>query len=251
MNRRVRRLSIVFALLGLVMLAVTVQASTHVDLQYLGHMCILIAAPDGTTIVCDPYHIIPGVEFGLTALPSDVAADAVTVTHAHVDHNNTTAFPGATVINAPGEYQIGAATITGYDSFHGEEGEMSAQPNVVFVIEVAGVKIVHFGDSVVVTDEATIAEISNADVALLNIDPYVIPLTEGMPFMDHIGARTIIPSHYTHGSAAAGPQFVSLQAFLNRLDSEVMVSNGATEIRVNPGMPRQVVVLKPLFLDSN
>lgn len=238
------------AVLGLAMPATTL-ASSGVLLEYIGNTCILITAPDGTKIVCDPYRLVPGVDFGLKELPGDLTADAITVSHGHWDHNNAAAFPGVTVITACGEHQVGEAIIRGYGSFHSEHGEMSDQPNIVFVIEVAGVKIVHFGDSAVVTDPTIVADVANADIAILNIDPYVIPLDEGMPFMDRIAARTIIPSHYSHSQTVAEPQFVSLQAFLNRLDSEVIVSNGATEIRVTPRMPRQVVVLKPLFLDAS
>jgi len=207
--------------------------------------------------VCDPYNLVFGFPYGLSPLPGDVTADAVTVSRAHVDHNNTAAFPGATVIEAPGEYQIGGMVkITGYQGFQGEEGlPDEAAPNVIFVIEVAGVKIVHLGDSAVVTDPSIVAAISDADFALLNIDPYVIPWDEGMPFMDRIAARTIIPSHYSH--AAAPPtgglsQYVSLQSFLRRLRPDVIVVDGGeTEIDVPPDTPRQFVIMTPLFLASD
>jgi L-ascorbate metabolism protein UlaG (beta-lactamase superfamily) len=240
------------AILGLAVPAVGVLASGGVSLEFLGNTCILITAPDGTRIVCDPYRIFYGFPSGLSPLPGDLTADAVTVSHAHVDHNNTAAFPGASIFDAPGEYRIGAATITGYSGFQGEEGVPSttASPNTIFVIDVAGVKIVHFGDSAVVTDPAIVAAVSNADVALLNIDPYVIPWDEAMPFMDSIAARTIIPSHYSHGRAnqSSGPM-IYVGVFLNRLDGEIVVSDSSTGISVHPGMPRQVVVLKPLFLN--
>ncbi|MBE0636525.1 MBL fold metallo-hydrolase [Candidatus Bipolaricaulota bacterium] len=173
------------------------------------------------------------------------------MSHIDWDHSGSADFECAVVMDAPGTLQIGMATITGYGSFHAEEGKMSSQPNVVFVIEIDGVKIVHFGDSAVVDDPVIVADMSNADVAILNVDPYVIPWARAMPFMDSIGARTIIPSHYTHTYAPnAMSGYVSLTGFLVRMDPGLVINNGVTTIDVYAGMPRQILVMKPLFLSA-
>lgn len=64
-----------------------ISASASVTIEYIGNLCILITAPDGTRIVSDPYHDSPRPP-GLDRLPSGLAADAVTVSHLHPDHNN-------------------------------------------------------------------------------------------------------------------------------------------------------------------
>jgi L-ascorbate metabolism protein UlaG (beta-lactamase superfamily) len=175
----------------------------------------------------------------------------VLVSHADWDHSGTSAFEGAIVIDAPGKTQVGMATVTGYGTFHSEEGVMSSQPNVVFVIEIDGVKIVHFGDAPVIEDPTILTGVSDADIAVLNVDPYVIAWDLAMPFMDGIGARTVIPSHYTHKYVPNyWTPYVSLNGFLNRVDAGLVVDTGATEIDVHSGMPRQVLIMTPLFLSA-
>jgi L-ascorbate metabolism protein UlaG (beta-lactamase superfamily) len=65
----------------------SISESASVMLEYIGNSCILITAPDGTRIVSDPYHDSPRPP-SLERLPSDLAAEAVTVSHSHPDHNN-------------------------------------------------------------------------------------------------------------------------------------------------------------------
>ena len=73
-------------------------------LQFIGHSCTLLTAPDGTSILNDPYET--SRPDGLTGFPADIMADAQTVSHLHPDHANML-LDVPEVIFIPGTYQVG------------------------------------------------------------------------------------------------------------------------------------------------
>ncbi len=220
-----------------------------VALQYLGNSCTLLIAPDGTRIISDPYGN-SAHPYGLDRLPKDLTAHAVTVSHTHPDHNNTQAIGGEPeIIDSPGTYQVGEVTITAYAGREGSpSGPSATMANTVFVFEIEGIKIVHLGDSGVVTDPEALAEIRNADVVLVNIDGYVIPADQIMPFMAHIQARTVIPTHYSLSEKRRWSGAPLVEEFLATLPADMTVTRAETDIQVTPDMPVQVLTLVPLML---
>src|SRR5512140_523715 len=97
--------------------AATFQAARPVTLQYLGHLSIRVTTPGDLRVIADPYASHPS---GLEVFPRRMAADLVTVSHAHPDHNNVAAVFGVPeIFFMPGIYQVGDVKITGYPSDHG------------------------------------------------------------------------------------------------------------------------------------
>jgi L-ascorbate metabolism protein UlaG (beta-lactamase superfamily) len=223
-----------------------------VTIQLLGNACTLITAPDGTRIVSDPYGRMRPV--GLRPLPSGLEADAVTVSHTHPDHNNVEAVGGAPqIITEPGTYQVGIIQVTGYASREGSPaGPSKTMRNVVFVFEIGEVKIVHMGDAGVIPESEVRAAIANADVILVNIDGYVLPLDQLLPEMEKLQARTIIPTHFSVLESArwATSTTLTLGEYLDSLPSDVVVVRMDSEIQVTPGMPKQVAGLTYLLPDE-
>ncbi len=218
-------------------------------LQLLGNACTLLTAPDCARIVSDPY----GSECppGLRPLPANLTADAVTVSHIHSDHNNVAAIGGAPqIITEPGVYQVGMVKVTGYASREGSPSGPSELRNVVFVFEVAGARIVHLGDAGLIAEPEIRAAIAHADVILVNIDGYVLPLDRLLPEMDSLQARTIIPTHFSvlPNARWATDETFTLEEYLASLPADVVVTRMGSEIEVAPGMPRQVAGLPYLLL---
>jgi L-ascorbate metabolism protein UlaG (beta-lactamase superfamily) len=219
-----------------------------VILQYLGNSCILIKAPDGTRIVSDPYSKNAHSK-GLKALPDDLVADAVTISHIHNDHNYAEGVKGnPQVFTEPGLYQVGMVKITAYEGREGSPSGSSNMRDTIFVFEIDGVKIVHLGDSGIITDAEVLAGIDNADIVIVNIDGYVILADQIMPFMKQIHARSILPSHYSHLTNARWNGAPTINEFLETLPSDVVVVRDGSEIQLIPNMPDQVLVLAPLML---
>jgi L-ascorbate metabolism protein UlaG (beta-lactamase superfamily) len=223
-------------------------APAPVTLQFIGNSCTLITAPDGTRIVSDPYgdsaHPV-----GIGALPKDLEADAVTVSHAHPDHNNVNGVGGTPqLIMIPGTFQVGMVKITGYAGYEGSPSGPSQNPHVVFVFEIDGVKIVHLGDSGPITQPDVLAAIENADVLLANIDGYVIPSDQLVPFLQRAKVRTFIPTHYSLSTSARWQGAPTIDEFIETLPADLAVVRQGSEIQVTPNMPKQMVELTPLTL---
>jgi L-ascorbate metabolism protein UlaG (beta-lactamase superfamily) len=123
--------------------------------------------------------------------------------------------------------------------------------NVVFVFEIGGAKIVHLGDGGPITEPDGLAVIEKADVILVNIDGYVFPLDDVLPYLQRINARTFIPTHYSLRADArwATAETFTIEEYLDTLPADVVVVRMGSEIQVTPGMPKQVAALTPLMLD--
>jgi len=222
--------------------------SRPITLQFIGNSCTVIIAPDGTRIVSDPYgdsaHPI-----GIGPLPNDLVGDAVTVSHAHPDHNNVKGVGGTPqLITAPGTFQIGMVKVTGYGGYEGSPSGPSKNPHVVFVFEIGGVKIVHLGDSGPITRPDVLAAIEQADVLLANIDGYVIPADQIVPFIQRAKVRTFVPTHYSLSTRTRWQGAPTIDEFIKTLPADLPIVRQGSEIPVTPNMPTQLVELTSLAL---
>jgi L-ascorbate metabolism protein UlaG (beta-lactamase superfamily) len=219
-----------------------------VKITYLGNSCILITSPDGTRIVSDPFG--PVRPAGLSMLPGDLEAKAVTVSHTHPDHNFIQAVGGKPkILTEPGVYKIGDVVVTGLKGWEGSpKGPNLNMKETIFVFETAGVKIVQLGDSGVITDPQVLDAVSNADVGVVNIDGYVIPHTQVMPFMRSIKARTVLLAHYSIEGNEVWNGAPTVAEFIAVYAADTPFMCNSSELELTPGMPLQMAVLKPLTL---
>ncbi len=220
-----------------------VPAEGTVTIEYIGNSAIMITASDGTRIICDPYNTHPA---GLISFPRGLTVDAVTISHSHPDHNNSGIVDGSPeVLRGVGVSQFGIVTITGYDGREGSPGGPSDLRNTIFVFQIGDIKIVHLGDSGVITDPATLAAIQNADVIFTNIDGYVLQSRDLWPFLEQIGARTYIPTHFTNAGYDGWQGAPTLEAFLDNVPDDLTVVTFYGVIQVTANMPRQVAGVTP------
>lgn len=220
-----------------------------IALQYLGNCCILLISSDGTRIVSDPYSDIEHPD-GLTNLPSDLTAAAVTVSHTHDDHNNAQGVKGnPQVFTGPGVYQVGNVRITGFAGREGSpHGPSETMANTIFSFEAEGVRVVNLGDSGPVTDPEAVKGISDADIVIVNIDGYVIPHAEVIPFMQRIKARTVILAHYTLAGFQSWCEAPTADEFLATIPDEIHKVHLPSTLQVTPGMPYQIAAVSPALL---
>jgi len=218
-----------------------------VMLQFIGHDCTLIVAPDGTRIISDPYKDHPS---GLAAFPEGLTADVVTVSHYHPDHANVGAIKGVNgkpkFVLEPGTTQAGMVKITGYKGDHGLVNGKSSGDNTVFVFEIGNVKIVHLGAAGVVTQSDILAAMENADVVVMDaMGDEAHPLKDELDQLVGLKVRTIIPTHYTIEDNPSYYGSVPLAEFLQVVPATLAVVKQGSKLEVTSGMPEQVVVLAP------
>ncbi len=208
-------------------------------LLFLGHGATLLTSSTGIRVLSDPYQ--DGSQAGfLNDLPKGLEAAAVTISHPHPDHNNWSVVAGRTeVINKAGTYPVGDILVR---VFNGREGSPKGpgMGNRICVFDVGGARFVHLGDSGIVTDPEILQAITHADIVLVSIDDYVIPIAKVMAFMAEIQARTVIPAHWE------GPG--QLETFLKTVPAPYVVQHSNSAIPLTPGMPAQVLVMRPATL---
>jgi L-ascorbate metabolism protein UlaG (beta-lactamase superfamily) len=219
-------------------------------LEYIGHSCFLLTAPDGTRIVMDPYrdYLVPRE---IQIFPKGITADAVVVSHFHGDHANWQAIQGARLIYEPGTDAVGMVKLTGFVGDHGIVNGAPVGNNTVWVFEIGSIKIVHMGANGVVTQPEILAALKDADVVIMRAaGDGGHPVPDMMKQLRDLNTRTLLPSHYSI-SAEYRYTVLTLDEFLALLGpDETVVRSENSELTVTPGMPRQVVVLKPSALAS-
>lgn len=219
-------------------LANPARATKPTSLFFIGQEATLITSSTGIRIVSDPYRDGTQAYF-LDDFPKGLEAEAVTVSHAHGDHNNRGAVGGnPQLLNKTGTYQVGDFKIQGYDVREGApKGTPSDCSNRIFVFEVDGLKFVHLGDSGLVTDPEVLQAIDHADVVLVSIDNYVIPIPEIMTFMSRIKARTVLPAHWESAR--------QMETFLKTVPADYPVVRVGSQVTLQANMPVQVLVMAP------
>ena len=143
------------------------------------------------------------------------AGDVLLTTHTHPDHIDAIwamkTFPGQKLIAKPGRIDLGDVSIVGIASGHGTEAGPATGPegdNIIFVVEVGGLRIVHFGDlGQVSLTAAQLDAIGKVDVALTQFsNPYSsMDASNQMGFdqMRQVQPRLIIPTHLMEDVPAA------------------------------------------------
>ncbi len=211
-------------------------------LKWLGHAAFLITASNGATVLTDPYT--PGGP--LTYSPVNESADVVTQSHGHGDHNNVAAVKGSPkVLSAPGEANVKGIYIKGIPTFHDTSKGSQRGQNVIFVIEVDGIRVVHLGDLGHSLDERQRQELGRVDVLLAPVGGYyTIDGPTASQMADTLGAKVAIPMHFkTEGCAypiSDAQPFLSKRRNVRRVDgSEVELTKDKLPAT------SETVVLKP------
>jgi L-ascorbate metabolism protein UlaG (beta-lactamase superfamily) len=185
------------------------------EITYFGHSCFKIKTKD-LTLVIDPYN---SEKIGIKL--AKLEADAVLITHNHVDHNCKEAVTGyRLLINGPGEYELGGANIMGISVKHDNEGGKERGINTMYYIEVEGVSILHCGDLGHVLDDATLEKFGEVTVLLIPVGgTYTIDAEKASKVISSIEPAFVVPMHYKmEGSKLA--DIDSLEKFLDEMGIE-------------------------------
>ncbi len=177
-------------------------ANDAVTIEYIAHACFRLTSPGGQRLVIDPYasRVWIGYDF-----PDELDADAVLISHPHYDHDAGTArgleFPWPAEVPVwrdPGRYELGDFVITGVAGKHADPyGKEFGQINTIWVIEVAGLRLVHVGDNGPIAEGAA-AALGAVDLLMLPIDAdnHILAETEIAAIRARLTPRLLVPMHY-------------------------------------------------------
>lgn len=190
-------------------------------LRWLGHAAFLISASDGTSVITDPYTVGGGIVYKEIS----EAADMVTVSHEHGDHNNIEAVKGQPeVIKGPGSRQVKGIQVSGIATYHDEQKGAQRGQNTVFCFTVDDMKLCHLGDLGHQLTDAQVKEIGQVDVLLLPVGGfYTVDASRAAEIADKIKPRVVVPMHFkTPGCTypvAGVEDFLKGRQQVRRLDS--------------------------------
>ncbi|TDA63799.1 MAG: MBL fold metallo-hydrolase [Clostridia bacterium] len=168
------------------------KGAVKVQIRWLGHACFLLADAEGRRLVTDPFD----PQIGYPA--PKVAADVVTVSHDHFDHNAIDQIQGQPeVIQGAGKHEAQGLDIYGLATFHDDQGGRQRGNNTVFRWVMDGVRVCHLGDLGHALTPAQVAEIGPQDVLMVPVGGFfTIDAVQARQVVEAIKPRIVLPMHY-------------------------------------------------------
>lgn len=139
------------------------------------------------------------LSYKLSASPT--AADILLITHAHSDHLNTNfvkSFPGQQLNQTEGTLEVADVKIKGVKSAH--NGDEPKGGNIIFVVEMGGLRIGHFGDcGQSKLTQAQLDQIGQLDVMITQLENSYSAVSldnkKAFKLIDQLKPKLIIPAH--------------------------------------------------------
>jgi L-ascorbate metabolism protein UlaG (beta-lactamase superfamily) len=174
------------------------------QVEWYGQSAFRLSGGD-TTVFIDPFGDMSalasgrGLEFDYPPI-KDVTADLLLVTHEHVDHNGVEAIEGSPAVlrSTAGRFDSPIGEVLAVASEHDDAAGTERGPNTIFVFELDGVRVCHFGDfgqSALRDEQAS---------AIGAVDLLIIPIGGGPTIGAQAAAQIsnrleplwVIPMHY-------------------------------------------------------
>jgi L-ascorbate metabolism protein UlaG (beta-lactamase superfamily) len=161
--------------------------------KWLGHASFLISSETGVKIITDPYPQGSGLSYA----PFNEAADIVTVSHDHFDHNNVSLIPGKPeIVTGSGIRTVKGIQLSGIATHHDDSQGKERGANTIFCFSVDGVKLCHLGDLGHRLNKEQIAEIGYIDVLFIPIGgTFTIDAKMASSVIDDLQPKVAIPMH--------------------------------------------------------
>ena len=182
-----------------------------VTIEYIAHACFRVTSSSGKQVLIDPYasRVWLGYDF-----PPGVHADAILISHPHYDHDGGEAMgrpvpwgANTPVLRQPGTNQVGDIAVVGFAGKHADPwGKEFGQSNTIWLVKVAGLRIVHLGDNGPLGED-TIQEVGRVDVLMMPIDSqfHILKADEIAAIRGRLSPPILIPMHYRHDDLETNP----------------------------------------------
>ena len=201
-------------------------------IEYLAHASFLLHY-GGKTLLLDPFADSVWISYDF---PKGIEADAIFSTHPHYDHDGglfrdlhpywEDKIP---FYQDPGAHTIGAFNMEGIKGRHSEPyGKEFGQRNTIWIFEVAGLRIAHWGDNAPIND--TIAPgLKNIDILMVPIDDtyHILKSDELEEVLRVVDPKIIIPMHYKIAALEKTP---GVPKNLGTIEEYIKIRNNVTEL---------------------
>jgi L-ascorbate metabolism protein UlaG (beta-lactamase superfamily) len=187
----------------------------RLTIHWFGHSCFYIECPDGTSILMDPFDDSVGYAIPL------VTPDVVTISHDRFDHNCTTWARGnPLVITSSKRTLVNKTFIKGVETDLDERhGFVWGAKNIIFVIDVHGLRIAHFGGVGDVLTKKQLKRLGKIDIACIPVGGlYTVDAAGAEEIIEQVNPNIIIPMNYKTTVSTVNVE--PIDAFL-RLHSDI------------------------------
>jgi L-ascorbate metabolism protein UlaG (beta-lactamase superfamily) len=181
------------------------------------------------TVFIDPFRDLSGLEsrgirFEYPAIDG-VRADLLLITHEHQDHNGAEAISGSPPVlrSTAGRLESPIGEVVAIASEHDQAAGTERGPNTIFVFELDGLRVAHFGDfgqRELRPEQA--AAIGSLDLLILPVGGGpTIGAAEAASITTTLGPRWVVPMHYRTPRISfldTADEFLSSVANVRRLE---------------------------------
>jgi L-ascorbate metabolism protein UlaG (beta-lactamase superfamily) len=200
--------------------------------EWYGQSAFHLSTPE-QAVAIDPFADMSamaasrGMQFDYPPI-ADVQADLLLVTHEHGDHNGIEAIAGepALLRSTAGTLDSPLGAVMAIASEHDEEAGTARGPNTIFVFELDGLRVSHFGDfgqSELRPEQA--AAIGAVDLLILPVGGGPTIGAEGAAaIIERLAPRWVVPMHYRTARInflETADAFLERSAHVERLEQSV------------------------------
>jgi L-ascorbate metabolism protein UlaG (beta-lactamase superfamily) len=166
-------------------------------IKWYGHAAFRITSDAGMRIIFDPY-VAGSYGDQLTYGKIEDQADLVLTSHSHPDHNGTgDLLPGFDLVNTAGETTLKGISIKGIPTCHDACRGKERGLNLVFCLEIDGLRVCHLGDLGHILSDREVREVIPVDILLLPVGGfYTINSKEAGVVAEKLAPSIVIPMHY-------------------------------------------------------
>jgi len=191
------------------------------QIKWHGHSCFEISNNE-VSILIDPHD---GKSIGIK--PPTSQANIVLITHNHYDHNASRIVKGEKKVAScmEGVESIDGVEVSGYISYHDEEGGQLRGSNIIYKFTLDGISVCHCGDLGDLPPNEVMESIRGVDIIFVPIgEVMTIPLRKLHSFFDAVEPKIIVPMHYRVGGLTL--PLGTLDEFLKDVPSESVIYVG-------------------------
>ncbi|HEX2947053.1 MAG TPA: MBL fold metallo-hydrolase [Clostridia bacterium] len=162
-------------------------------LRYIANTSFVVISKQGTVVVIDPFSVDP-----------EINPDLIIVTHRHYDHYNENFINSRECLKSialTGSFTFRDVKVTGIAASHnGDTIDKENPDNVIYVIEIDGLRIAHFGD----TGQSRLTQeqldsIGTLDIAMMQfINPnsgFTVSNKKGLEILRQVDPSIVLPTH--------------------------------------------------------
>jgi L-ascorbate metabolism protein UlaG (beta-lactamase superfamily) len=215
--------------------------------EWYGHSAFHLSTPE-RSVAIDPFADMSmaashGMQFDYPPIEG-VEADLLLVTHEHADHNGVDAIAGDPAIlrSTAGMLESPLGEVTAIASEHDEQAGTARGPNTIFVFELDGLRVCHFGDfgQSALRDEQA-AAIGAIDLLILPVGGgFTIGAQQAMAIVERLSPRWVVPMHYR----TPRTNFLeTVDQFVEGFEHVERLSRSAFEIEALPAQDGPLVVV--------